>query len=285
MISTKSGEFFAKKRPVLLLGGAGRLGNVLRTHWPDEDDLVWQGRKATDALSIDILAEPEALAEAAAGARAVICLAGITPAYAARSGDALSLNVDLAMAAIRAAGPARVFLASSAAVYGAQAGRHCETDAVAPVSEYGAAKLQMEQAGLELGDQLGTPVTNLRIGNVAGADAILGGWREGMMIDAVAGATPRRSYIGPVTLARVMAQLSVAEEVPQTLNIAAPGVVAMGDLLDAAGLAWQPRKAGPEVIQEVLLDTARLETIVKFAPHERSAAGMVAQWRAKKENV
>ncbi len=249
---------------------------MLRAHWPAPGMLRLHSRGQPGVLGCDPLTEPEALADALAGAGAVICLSGVTPAHAATSGDPMSLNVDLARAARRASPTgARIFLASSAAVYGAGGGVHDESDAVTPVSDYGLAKLKMEQEGLA-----DSRVCILRIGNVAGADAILGGWRAGMQIDQLPdGRTPRRSYIGPRSLAHALHALCLADSPPDIVNIAAPGVVAMGDLLDAADLDWTPRPAGAGVIAEVALATARLERFYRFSAQECTVEGIVAQWK------
>lgn len=268
--------------PVLLLGGAGKLGQMLSRFWPDHADLVLQSRRFGAAdLCFDPVSDRAALRDAAAGARAVICLAGVTPAHASQSGDAMALNSTLALAAIDAAPSGTpVFLASSAAVYGASTGVCVESAVPAPVSDYGRAKLAMEEAALACDH----PVCILRIGNVAGADAILGGWRRDMQIDRLPdGGTPRRSYIGPQTLTRVIHRLTETSDLPEILNVAAPGAVAMGDLLDAAGLAWTGRPAGSGVIAEVALDTTRLAHFVDFAPKDSSAAGLVAEWHSMKD--
>lgn len=263
----------------LLLSGGGRLGSILRHHWPKGASLDAQSRQNIDGILVfDLLRDRDLLKAASVGRRAIICLSGVTPAHAAASGDAMSLNIDLALAAIDAAPPdARVFVVSSAAVYGAAVGLHSEADDVSPVSEYGRAKHMMERAALAQG---GGRVCVLRIGNVAGADAILGGWRKGMAIDLLPdGRTPRRSYIGPKTLAQVIHTLCAAQELPEVLNIAAPGVIEMGALLDHAGLTWAPRTPEGPVIEEVRLDTTALERVYSFTPQESSAAGMVTQWQ------
>lgn len=273
--------------PVLVLGASGRLGGMLRRHWPEPAALRCQWRTARDAppdaVVFDLPAPGhpplEAALEAARGARAIICLAGVTPARAGGSDEALDANVDLGLSALtlmQAAEVPRLLLASSAAVYGAGANGMHEAAELTPLSAYGRAKLAMERAVLARADR---GVTMLRIGNVAGADAILGGWRPGMTLDRFAdGRTPRRSYIGPVTLARVLHGLCRGEPLPKVLNIAAPGVVEMGALLDAAGLGWAPRKAPPEAIAEVRLETNALEARVAFAPENATPAGLVDEW-------
>lgn len=300
---------------VLVLGADGRIGTLLRRfapappHWHPR----WQARRppppipgpataapdgvmspgpataAPDWVICDPLADPAALARAAEGAAAVLCLAGVTPARAADSADpeaALDANRALARAALQAAargGADRVLLASSAAVYGARAGRLPEELAPAPRSAYGRAKAAMEAEAAELGAALGLRVCALRIGNVAGADAILGGWRPGFELDVFAdGRSPRRSYVGPRSLARILAALCLRADLPPALNLAAPGAVEMGALLDAAGLGWTPRPAPPDAIPEVELDTGRLAALVPLAPGLGQPAALVAEWRGSR---
>lgn len=275
---------------VLLLGASGRLGGMLRRHWPDPGTLRVQWRPGRgdappDAHRFELPVPghpPSADAlTAARGARAILCLSGVTPARAAGTADALEANVDLGLGALalaQAAGVPRLLLASSAAVYGTGGNGLHEGAAVSPVSPYGNAKLAMEQAVLARA-RTEQKVTMLRIGNVAGADAILGGWRPGMALDRFPdGRTPRRSYIGPQTLARVLHRLCFDAALPEVLNIAAPRAVEMGALLDAAKLAWQPRPALPEAIPEVRLDTNALEARVAFAPENGTPAGLVGEW-------
>ena len=283
MASTTTGNL-DKNSQVLLLGTSGQLGQMLRFFWDGPPDLALHSRQAhSDFIQFDLILEPEKAVAAMAEKRAVICLPGVTPARANSSGEVYSRNTDLALFAIKCAAKAgvhRVFLASSAAVYGAAAGMQDETSTPKPTAPYGQAKLEMEQAAFALSDELGQPVTALRIGNVAGADAILGGWRTGMQIDQVENAhTPRRSYIGPQSLTRVIETLCKTADLPNILNVTSPGVIEMGALLDAAGLPWDPRPAGENTIAEVALSTKRLERYVAFAPEDGTAAGMVAEWR------
>lgn len=253
---------------VLLLGGNGRLGQMLRRHWPVARDLITQSRHAGADLVFDP-SDVAAVRDAAQRCRAVICLAGVVPGR----GD-LGANVTLAQAAVEGAAGVPVFLASSAAVYG-RAGQCHEEDAVQPLSEYGRAKLEMEQTCA------GPNVTSLRIGNVAGADAILGGWREGFTLDVLPdGTTPRRSYIGPVSFARAIHALTQAQDLPGVLNIAQPGSVAMGDLLTEADRGWAPRPAPEDVIADVTLNTDRLMRHVSL--EIATPSGLVNEWRMDK---
>lgn len=269
---------------VLVIGATGRIGGILRRCWPT-DRILWQSRAAQAGahwVVLDPLADPQALVKAATGVDSVLCLAGVTPAMAAQGGD-MGDNIALALAAIRAATStgARVLLASSAAVYGSQTGVLGEDLTPAPLSDYGHAKARMEVEGIALGEKLGVPVTALRIGNVAGVDAILGGWRPGFALDRFAdGRTPRRSYIGPVTLARVLGDLAAAPDLPPILNVATSGVVEMGALLDAAGLAWTARPAPQTAIAQVCLSTSALQAVTSFADADSTLAAMVAEWRS-----
>ena len=86
--------------------------------------------------------------------------------------------------------------------------------------------------------------------------------------------------LGPATLARVLGDLARAERLPPVLNIAAPGVVEMAALLDAAGLDWTPQPAPETAIARVALSTKRLETVTEFTAGDSRAGTMVAQWRA-----
>ena len=138
----------------------------------------------------------------------------------------------------------------------------------------------MEREAADLGARLGVAVTALRIGNIAGVDAILGGWRPGFALDVFTdGTTPRRSYIGPLTLARVLKELAGAAALPGVLNVAAPGGVAMGTLLDAAGLGWTPRPAPASAIPDVQLDIAALTRLVPLDAACGLPETLVAEWR------
>ncbi len=258
---------------------------MLGAFWPKEARIALHSTQPNpEFLVFDLILEPSKARIACQGKGAVICLAGVTNLRAQTHAEVLSRNSDLALAAMRAAhaaGAGRVFVASSAAVYGAASGLLQESAALRPVSDYGIAKARMEDAALQEAHRLGQPVTMLRIGNVAGADAILGGWRPAMQIDQLPdGTTPQRSYIGPQTLAQVLHGLTRHADVPEVLNIAAEGAVQMGALLDAAGLAWESRKAPKDVIADVTLDTTLLGGLVDLPHDAGNADRLVAEWRA-----
>ena len=244
---------------------------------------VWQSRAPKPGfLTWDILAEP---CPDGAAAGVVLCLAGVIRG----SESVLALNEALALAAFRAAiaqGARHVFLVSSAAVYAASDGALHEDTPLSPSAPYGKAKAAMERAALAMMPQGGPGMTILRIGNIAGFDALLGGMRADVQtrLDPVKGQDkgPVRSYIGPVTLARVLMQLAVLAgqgvRLPRVLNIAtAP--VSMGDLLDAAAADWAFGAENPDVIARVELDITRLKNLVDLSPDAGQAAAMVAEWQ------
>ena len=231
---------------LIVTGASGRLGRMLRPLWPDA---CWLSR-----------GDPWPSGQGGA----ILNLAGVTdPA------GPLEDNVTTAARALDegARRGARVFLMSSAAVYGA--GEFSESDPPRPANAYGAAKLRME----------GLPgaATILRLGNVAGADALLGRAQGAVVLDPVGAGGPLRSYIGPVTLARVLEALFAAPDLPRILNIAQPPPVAMEALLDAADIPWQfgPPRAG--VVPRVALKVDRLAAICSLPTAD--PATMVAEWR------
>ncbi|WP_415922312.1 NAD-dependent epimerase/dehydratase family protein [Tateyamaria sp. SN6-1] len=253
--------------PLVVLGAGGRLGRLLAPAWPIET--VQLGRRDLDIL------DSAALVSALRGAGGVLCLAGVTPG----SDRPMSLNTTLAQLVLDAAQAAqcgRVMLMSSAAVYGRQTGLLSEDTPPAPLSDYGKAKLAMEQMAATHAH----PNTVLRLGNVAGADAILGGWRPGFALDVLPdGTTPMRSYVGPHTLARICTTLATTPALPPLMNIAAPGALEMGALLDAAGCEWSPRTADGEVIAKVTLDTSRVSAFFQWHPDDSTAKQMVHEWK------
>ena len=252
---------------VVVLGAGGRLGRLLAPRW--SDGVRWLSRADVDVL------DAEAVGRALAGASAGLCMAGVTNG----TDRSMALNVTLAQATLDAAAKAqagRVFLFSSAAVYGAQGGLLSEQGPTAAVSDYGRAKIEMEKMAAAHPH----PATVLRLGNVAGADAILDRWRPGFALDTFEdGTTPKRSYIGPGMLANALRALAAQQDLPGLLNLCAPGCVEMGALLDAAGLAWARRPATDATIAEVWLDTRALEAIIEFTPADRTPAGIVADWQ------
>ncbi|MFB9148491.1 NAD-dependent epimerase/dehydratase family protein [Roseovarius ramblicola] len=280
---------------ILLTGASGRVGRMLCACWQDVVPglaLLPQYRRAAPqgALAWNPLDGPGALldhiAETGRRPAAIVALAGITPG----PGRDLSLNTALAEATLDAsvaAGVPRVLLASSSAVYGGDGGAPFGEDAPpAPVNAYGTAKQEMEAACAPWRAR-GLDICAMRIGNVAGADALLrnavrAGPGGAVVIDRFAdGGGPVRSYIGPTTLAMVLATLCRHPgPLPRVLNIAAPRPVTMTALAKAAGARIETRPAPQGAHQHITLDCRRLAALHRFAPGDSTPAEMVRQWRA-----
>ncbi|OYU41338.1 MAG: hypothetical protein CFE33_04635 [Pseudorhodobacter sp. PARRP1] len=266
----------------LVVGASGRVGRLLARAWGLGGVApTLQHRGAGLASGLPQMAwQPltEALPPPAQRFQAMIVLAG------AVRGD-LALNVQLTEACCAAAvqaGIGQVLLASSSAVYGVNGGAPCREDTPThPVNDYGRAKLEAE-AVADRWRARGLAITALRIGNVAGADALLGGMQSGTptRIDRFAdGGSPVRSYIGPVTLADVLAKL-LGQVLPPVLNIGAPNPVAMADLAQAAGADWHYQPAPTTAYQRITLDCAKLAQHYRFSENQSDAATMVAEWHA-----
>lgn len=279
-------------RRVLIVGGSGRIGRMVRRAWaqtpPYGIDPVFQTRKPspeTQDLLLDPLDCDTSTLKAAGPFDAMLVLSGVVP----RPDADFSLNSDIGLAcgALAAAcGIPRVLLASTSAVYGATLARsYREGDPCTPVNNYGRAKLEMEAACLTQARDLGIELCCLRIGNVAGADVLLINGRalQGdarLQLDRFEdGGTPLRSYIGPATLARVLAHLMVQDTpLAPVLNIAVPLPITMGDLIGAAEIPFDLRTAPATAHQNVTLECARLAALYPFAPQDGQPSVMVDQW-------
>ena len=276
---------------MVVIGATGRLGRMFQAIWQGREDVIWQGRGDVPAgwMGWDILSEPCPPGFIAPGTT-VLVLAGVTRGDAAQ----LAQNTALALAVCKAAaeaGAAQVLIASSIAVYGVAADGappFREEDGAAPQNGYGRAKAEMERAVLDWQAAAGAEapgVTLLRIGNVIGADALIGGAVSDVVLDPVPGQAggPQRAAIGALSLARVLEGLAhrVAEgqPLPQVLNIAAPGAVSMAALLDAAGIRWCYGPENPQVLPRAAMDTALLETLLPGAAGAGDAEQMIAEWR------
>lgn len=251
----------------LILGANGRIGLMWQAlwragAWPDNRRPVWHGRDKADFLWDMTTAPPDTVPPC----NGVIVLAGRT------AGDetALAQNTTLATAALDLAakhGLGPVLLCSSSAVYGRATGPQSE-GAAAPANTYGAAKRAMERA---VADHT-VPSCALRIANVAGADAALLNAAKGpVTLDQFDdGQTPRRMYIGPASLLRAMLDLirlgAEGEELPPILNLARPGLISMGDLLDAAGASWSPKPAPNGALPALTLDLSELSRLLPLSP-------------------
>lgn len=264
----------------LLLGASGKLGRALRRIWagaPSQHlDITPVFRHATRDENATIW-RPGDDASALPQAHVIVAFWGVT------KGDAQELSENTLMAGQAAEladriGAARVLHCSSAAVYGAQPGPLSEASQPTPATPYGLAKLEMEQAVARMTRPEGPDHVLMRIGNVAGAESLFGNARPGgtVTLDRFAdGKGPRRSYIAPHDLARVVEALALAPEVPKTINVAAPSATDMADLAHEAGSKIEWRDAPTNAVQSVELDTSLLSTLVALPDSAADAAHLV----------
>lgn len=272
---------------VLVLGASGRLGRMLRHRFHSDRDALpllrmqWQFRSdvalknadPADVLPWDFLlgGTPEDLR-----ADVVLCLAGAVP----DRGTDLTLNSVLAERALNIGASIKakyIFLVSSVAVYGE--GPFSETAQVAPISAYGKAKAEMEKMAAEWVGNAGRDapnVTILRVGNVAGADALLGPGKRHVLLETGSdGEDLRRSYIGPSRFADIVLRLcskaANGKKVPSILNIALSPSVSFRALLDAAGWSYSEVPIASVVPADVNMDTHLLEQL-GFTPCENACA-------------
>ncbi len=261
----------AAQGDLFVIGAGSVVGRLMRAAWRG-GPVRWCARRGAVDAVWDLADGAEALAREIGGARAVLCLAGATP-----GATDFSVNVRLAEVVSRAAnlaGCEQLLFASTMAVYGAGSGPFTEDGATKPLAEYGRSKRAMEEAVLGANG-----VTALRLGNVVGADMLFRNIVAGreILIDQFSdGTTPRRSYIDPAQLAALVAGL-IGRAVPPVLNVAARPALAMGDLANAAGVAWQARAAPESALPLAEMDLRALDALLDVP--EADAAAMVARWR------
>ncbi|VDC23531.1 NAD-dependent epimerase/dehydratase family protein [Pseudogemmobacter humi] len=237
---------------------------------------LWAGRGPEPDLTWDILTGP---APSWPPGAVLLHLAGST----GRTDPALNTAlVPPLLAACRANAVRHLLFASTAAVYAPGARPARETDPAAPANAYGRAKAEAESLLAEAAPGL----TVLRIGNVAGADALLGPRPDegAIRLDPVPGSEtgPLRSWIGPVSLARCLAALILrADDLPAVLNVAAAPPLGMADLLRASDRAWSWGPVNPAVVPAAVLDTTRLNAIAP--PPPASPGGIMAELAALKD--
>lgn len=277
---------------IIVVGSSGEVGQLMRPHWRHLSSPVvlqyrngisgdyglkslrWNPDNGASELIDWVSAQSHV-------PRVMLVLAGVTP----RSGRDLSLNTRIAetcLTAARSVGIGRVLVASSSAVYGAHLSKpYSETDHPNPVNAYGASKLAMETACARFSEVM--EIVCLRIGNVAGADALLrqalNSKPRDVLIDKFpCGGSPVRSYIGPGTMAETLIKLAAVEEtLPPVLNFAAPAPVQMSALADAAGLVWREQPRNDTEGQFITLDTTRLWRLLPVPTKASDPAEMVAQ--------
>ncbi len=271
-------NFVTQPLPLIVTGSSGRLGRLMRVHEQAIEGVgispVWAARngraggRAWDMISGSVPDLPLC--------GFLLHLAAVLPSRP--PGADLQNNVALAkavLAADRAASFAHVFFLSTVAVYAPQDRAIAETTAPDPQADYGRSKLQAEQV-LRAG--LGERLTILRLGNLAGADALLGSTGKVVLDPVPGGGGPIRSYIGPSAFARALTRLMAlrarGQVLPPVINLALPGAVDMADLLRAAGRDWRFGPPRPGVVARVEVDVSRLVKLVPLPPAR--AADIVA---------
>ena len=190
-------------------------------------------------------------------------------------------------------GVAHVVLASSAAVYGAGDDTPFdENHSLKPITPYGVSKSKMEDIAHRLSATSTSPaITILRIGNIAGADAL-----SAAANCQVRGGTPMplhrfpdgtaalRSYIGPRDLFDVVCALSEPHNGPlRTINVAQPQPVSLDDMLRAykthhiPQLTWVDMPAPDSIPHRVTLSTDKVQSFVNSEEYDEPADAMVQQ--------
>lgn len=275
---------------ILFLGSDGRVGRMLRQvlSCPPQDlaefarrPLIWQAR-APRAGAATLCWSPGTPLPEGLRAGVIVALWGVTsgtPKELANNTFLAQTTLDIA----RRTGARRVLHMSSAAVYGAPAFAVSEATAPQPRTPYGLAKLAMERAIFQAHPNVSGPRnTLLRLGNVAGADALFSKLTGPVTLDRFAdGQGPSRSYIAPRDLARVIARLATCplSQLPEVLNVAGPHPVAMADIARAAGVAMTWRAAPPGALARMTLATDGLSALGLHLPDSSDPARLVAQWR------
>ena len=289
---------------VVVLGASGRVGRLILAEWaahppPGLQIRIQQRTGAAAHILWQLASGDRALAQAIGTADVLLVLSGVTPAPDAD----YRLNTELALAALRAGAEIaakHLFIASSAAVYGrSDTAPVGESADLAPVSDYGRAKLAMERACTDWLTHSPLPrpgVSFLRIGNVVGTDLFFrnlsgANVEAPLRLDQFAeGAGPVRSYIGPASLAQVLACLirraMQGDPLPLALNIGAPGGgVDMADFISALQAHGQPapvvRVPAPvAALASVRLSLDLLTGLCPINADQGTAAAMVEQWLA-----
>lgn len=287
------------QKKILLVGASGRVGRLvcraLELDGTDDFHVVAQYRQRPLCVPLGIdpnnwstvqwdAAADEAIPRALLGQdfTAMILLAGITP----KSNGSLQENANVAKAWLNAAHGLHIpksLIASSSSIYGREyAVPIDESFSLKPATEYGKAKLAMEQAVAEYRDRMN--VCCLRIGNVLGADAVILNGRDAspeapLLLDQFSnGEGPVRSYIDPVILTRVLIALVQEDRLPDALNIACPSPTAMQDLVEAANIPWQWQPASTQANRSVVLNCQALERIYEFNKNDSAPAAQLARF-------
>lgn len=262
--------------PVIVTGASGRVGRILSRILTSEAApglaFHWASRRPSDGGSGQIRWDigADAAPDWQAGA-VLLHLAGSTGANQPELNPALIAPV---LAACQRNAVRHLVFISTAAVCAPGPTPARESDPPRPANPYGAAKLEAERLLAARHDRA-LPVTILRLGNLAGADALLAPRPPGapaIRLDPVpgeapeTGAGPLRSWIGPFTFARTLVALlqriARGQPLPGVINLAQPPALGMAALLRVSGLAWDWGPPNPALVPAAMLDSGLLEGLV-----------------------
>lgn len=212
----------------------------------------------------------------------ILHLAGSTPSKGANLSrqEFIEANCNLTLTVLDAAkarSASRVLIISSASVYGRprNAKRPVSEDTrLSWLTDYAYSKIRMERAVEKWieANRNGPEVCILRVGNIAGADQLLQNARVStatspLLLDQFgSGRGPLRSYIGPLTLARILLNLCEhTDPLPPCMNVAENPPIHMEDLLQAIGnrleIFWKFKSAPDNAVASLELDVGRLAQI------------------------
>lgn len=277
----------------IVLGADGKLGGVLKRHalrvgrpWrfqarTQDADLFWSGQ----------IGHPSSEAIFQPG-NVLINLIGATQGDANHLHDTNVIFVEELLSKAATTGVSHVLLASSAAVYGAgHSGMFTETSPLSPISDYARSKVRMEKVAHDFAGRHTTPaITILRIGNVAGSDALLyharkfSSQQKPMPLHRFAdGQSALRSYIGPSDLFSTIDTLTEVHSGIRTLNIAAPTAVYLEPLLEAyrshilPDIRWHDEPAPAAIPPRVVLATDRLGAVIDTSQMAQTADAIAKQ--------
>lgn len=267
---------------ILLTGSGGRLAGRLRPVWGAGDTALTTVNVSRGHAG-DIRWCPGDPIDALPRCDTIIALWGVT------AGDTVALNgnrhlADTAHDLALWLGARRVLHMSSAGVYGPGSNMSETTAQPRPATQYGHAKLHMEQRIAQRAKN--SPVAHccLRLANVVGADSLaaaLTAYGPVELDKFPDGGGPVRSYIAPRMLARVLTGLAALppDRLPKVVNVAARHPVAMADLLQAAGRTISWRNAPAKAVQTVTLDVTRLSSVLPDVALDADAAAMIEDLR------
>lgn len=268
------------RKRLVILGATGQIGRIISNNLLNDPDLhlILQSRSERPGYHKWNPDEGTAgLTQLLENSDVVLNLIGKIPSPGVTKHDFQRVNVKLAVKILetaRRAGVPKIFMTSTAAVYGRPISPEKpfkENSILSPLSEYGKSKVAMEK---ELGKISGADLSTLRIGNVAGADALLGQFVDMRQIKEITldrfqdGKGPNRSYIGPKRLSETIKRLAISlNEIPTCLNVTSWPPTAMEDMLISldqrrpGSIRQKWRAADSSAIQnvslshELLLDT------------------------------